>query len=1327
VPRGAPTASTVTKSPVIQDYCNYPYNPTYLKNENEILPYKHKEDDEKKREKKWTLGGFFRRKSKKEADESSEEEEDQKKGFLQRKRSNRNKGKSRTNGFDVVVSQLNTPDAAKTAEELWVGQKEPQQRYIFRQHDVRTESNLSRNSSGGSGSLDSRKGRREVMARAQAKRDQMRDGSSSDDNGSGHSTSSITREGRRRRPGRPKIPSATPSPSRSPRVQHKMPLHASSSYPLPVHTYPPGYHWDPNQMNPHRRTLHEYEQFMSMCGNRNKSLSFDHDMHRAEAMFVQLPIARTKSSCIQAEAHGQVPNMKPDPPPRMRPNCLVNSTSSLPIQANQHIQRSFSGNNYFDNMYENVNDPYQYKVGSHQHIYQNFRLPNSPNAPTKATVHYSQSHPNPVYYQNGHSPNLPSSPPADLRYYADLNPRSRNPIHITCHTNPSPTNDSHPYLSDSQISRKSTKDFWRQKDKELMLQMKQQGSVNHTSKTDRSRSNSPTMKGVVNCPKQRQTAIVTARKIVHGVTSNFEPMKPPARPQSPLVTKLENPVLRTISPPAPPVRRHSKIDIPINFSIKEEGAPADKSTSNLDDALNELESIYKSLGLSEDHSTPVKSQKPSPRRSPDRVLDDMAVRRLTVKENVEIKQLLTPSYLECSPVLGSTPRQSPIPASAKSGVSPEPDITLDDVVFRNHRHANSSLKTLEPQPLFGIPLGPVAPASNSDYLHVNPVDKLRHSYIASKVPDVVKDDLAFRNLRKDNLTSNLPPFPQSVGPKKRAVRSMSENLYNLMQTGDKSFLPIETNNNVEDFDKTQSMSDLNENIQRDNKILEKRLKALKDEKIAKRAEFFDDKLNAPVQSWSEMKQSHSAITYDASRQRSTSTETLTEDPELRQIREGMQKKSGECKLHPPPAPERKHFRSPVVELSKFPAAVPATALQQNPFRVEPPSLDDAQLDDLLSKIAWEAKRTSEVIGRQLVELEVAAATDLLSPEKKALSRLSSIETELRKQSPTIAGESEKSKDEIKIESPVYSLETGPNLALRSKSENSISGNSIVNKSHEKDSNVNNVVKIRHANVQPPPVTLKVSFTSNLSQILQEVEEEHKALCADFPDERKCEDSVTKHEVKVTPVQPLETYESNSPKQKKEVVTNVTKTENGILTEKSNHSPSVNKRERKSSSSSSRKSSLEGKPTFEPISDVSEILDSEDLHELTVDNAKVDVFEEVYEYNCTRLKASRSKPGKNGPEAIAVNDEVKKVLLDREKLSRKDSSDEVDGSDDERGASNGVVPRGSGENSKMQAVDQDVWFACAYALALLPAIQQLDFLTALGIVLAVISIFALLML
>lgn len=68
------------------------------------------------------------------------------------------------------------------------------------------------------------------------------------------------------------------------------------------------------------------------------------------------------------------------------------------------------------------------------------------------------------------------------------------------------------------------------------------------------------------------------------------------------------------------------------------------------------------------------------------------------------------------------------------------------------------------------------PAPQSDYLHVEPVRVKKKT----NSPDIVKDDLAVRALRKD------PPGPKSsfvypMQKKQRATRTQSANIYNLIQ------------------------------------------------------------------------------------------------------------------------------------------------------------------------------------------------------------------------------------------------------------------------------------------------------------------------------------------------------------------------------------------------------------------------------------------------------------------------------------------------------------------------------------------------------------------
>jgi hypothetical protein len=145
--------------------------------------------------------------------------------------------------------------------------------------------------------------------------------------------------------------------------------------------------------------------------------------------------------------------------------------------------------------------------------------------------------------------------------------------------------------------------------------------------------------------------------------------------------------------------------------------------------------------------------------------------------------------------------QDPDASSRSGSFSPdEPDVIYDDVAYRQIRQANKSLRVAEPQPPFGIPLGPVTPASPSDYLHssVTPEQmELRPLLHPTKYPDLVRDDLAFRNLRKDAGQLQLPPGPVNTDKlddllqfvpqlnkslkKKRAIRSLSANIGQLIR------------------------------------------------------------------------------------------------------------------------------------------------------------------------------------------------------------------------------------------------------------------------------------------------------------------------------------------------------------------------------------------------------------------------------------------------------------------------------------------------------------------------------------------------------------------
>nr|XP_034184297.1 uncharacterized protein LOC117606210 isoform X1 [Osmia lignaria]XP_034184298.1 uncharacterized protein LOC117606210 isoform X1 [Osmia lignaria]XP_034184299.1 uncharacterized protein LOC117606210 isoform X1 [Osmia lignaria]XP_034184300.1 uncharacterized protein LOC117606210 isoform X1 [Osmia lignaria]XP_034184301.1 uncharacterized protein LOC117606210 isoform X1 [Osmia lignaria]XP_034184302.1 uncharacterized protein LOC117606210 isoform X1 [Osmia lignaria] len=242
-----------------------------------------------------------------------------------------------------------------------------------------------------------------------------------------------------------------------------------------------------------------------------------------------------------------------------------------------------------------------------------------------------------------------------------------------------------------------------------------------------------------------------------------------------------------------------------------------RSSKNLEEALSELEAIYNSLRLGDedllDRAERRSMEEFSLRQaktsntvpfisedSSDRSKDDMAYRRMhpkerptSLSETVGQSALSNISYLIASPVLT---RKDTTDSYAYTSNYParrdEPDVTRDDVVYRSIHRANNTLKVIDPQPPFGIPLGPVTTAPESDYLHTTPTkpDHPRSLYIPQCEPDIVTDDLAFRTLRKDANTAkhsvenkNGPAPEQDTvfgTKKKRAVRSLSANLYGLI-------------------------------------------------------------------------------------------------------------------------------------------------------------------------------------------------------------------------------------------------------------------------------------------------------------------------------------------------------------------------------------------------------------------------------------------------------------------------------------------------------------------------------------------------------------------
>lgn len=402
-------------------------------------------------------------------------------------------------------------------------------------------------------------------------------------------------------------------------------------------------------------------------------------------------------------------------------------------------------------------------------------------------------------------------------YLADAAPRSRRPIHVMPKDvrhdmSASITEHSPPQVrlrttkSGVQSPMKSAADFWKQIDQaessnrcgrnhERMYIAKPR-SVSHSRAHDltvNSWSNqSPTddenirrrdsanvtseviLKPSKSCVFQPNTTVTSTAKAFekqHKKTNSIPSYYTVKAILNSPANKYEEHVAKTVVQPMQPIKYKPKVQRPMlpstnRFQLQKYSTSEDdlldgqrrqrKKSTNLEDAINELEAIYKSLGLGDEN------------------LMDRAERR-------DI-----PKFNRFNPVSSFNPGSD----DDDIGENAEPDVTLDDVVYRNFKRANSVPKTIEPQPPFGIPIGPIpSTPPGSNYLHASPDNIIaKPMFIARKTPDLVSDDLAVRNLRKDSPVRQVGSVkvehciqPSVLRTKQRAVRSMSENIYNLIQ------------------------------------------------------------------------------------------------------------------------------------------------------------------------------------------------------------------------------------------------------------------------------------------------------------------------------------------------------------------------------------------------------------------------------------------------------------------------------------------------------------------------------------------------------------------
>lgn len=593
------------------------------------------------------------------------------------------------------------------------------------------------------------------------------------------------------------------------------------------------------------------------------------------------------------------------------------------------------------------------------------------------------------------------------QYFADKTPRSRKPIHITTPVQ----QPDQMYLSDSQMLARATMakhpinaatQFWKQKDLEetrrksqMLEQATKDKKPEHEIKNKSFSIISIPVKPDQGSSSNSDLSPLYPKQVFE---QNVETVKPLSRVEK----ATENTQSFKKEPPMPPARvssRNSSGSSVENSWNPEDEVEKKRRSSNLEEALDELEAIYKSLRLGDEdlldraerrditaaaqrllqgketlpkwNNSGTQSDtgysygfdtvdapyvRREPKRLPNKLNDDMAYRRLCKDKPIPLDPQVPPvSYLLTSPLLGD---MSDEPSENIFNTN-EPDVTLDDVVYRNLKRANNSIKVVEPQPPFGIPLGPITAAANSDYLHAVPENRARPRFVPQKSPDIVKDDLAYRSLRKDNakdptlpplgpedyINNNSPREADSSIKKKRAVRSMSANVYNLMHR-----------DNENEFDKAQSLTDIADAMEIAHKILKEH-----NSKIFSKMAVSDTESKSVKPNF--------AFNFTP-----TSTETLTDSKtNLQNDNESinMQQKlrvyvplsENELNINqkPPlcPTPEKKSSKPPTKE---------STPNCSSPM-MEENVLDKSQLEELLTALAIEARETSEKLGNDLKLLD----------------------------------------------------------------------------------------------------------------------------------------------------------------------------------------------------------------------------------------------------------------------------------------------------------------------------------------------------------------------
>ncbi|XP_062710041.1 uncharacterized protein LOC109414826 isoform X8 [Aedes albopictus] len=386
------------------------------------------------------------------------------------------------------------------------------------------------------------------------------------------------------------------------------------------------------------------------------------------------------------------------------------------------------------------------------------------------------------------------------------------------------------------------------------------------------------------------------------------------------------------SPPPPPARGISKRN-----SCSEEELSKKQKNANLEDAINELEAIYKSLRLSDED----------------------------LLDRAELRDVPTPTLFNRQPIKPTSDYDDEDDSGDRR--NSEPNIELDDLNFRSRKRANETFKTLEVQPPFGIPVGPIPPSPNTDYLSANPAKPHKPRFIPKRSPDLISDDLAVRQLRRDKdhpqaidrpnyvagdtlsdkpINSIVEDVKKKRNSHKATTNSLASNIYNLIQRD----AAKPSGGNLDDYYRIEQVSKTKPEV---DDVPSDVLVVPKPKKSPKKV----DQHSTPRTKSGSPKITGGAVFNLPSTLKSTKKPTPTVSDNSSAPSTPTQKT---------PTPAKTNGDGPVIVGAKH----------------------KAEFEDILNAIAQEAKDTSEKLGMDLAELrkETKSVSSGTSPETKPKSK-----------------------------------------------------------------------------------------------------------------------------------------------------------------------------------------------------------------------------------------------------------------------------------------------------------------------------------------------------